>query len=100
MLLQFVDLLNKVAEALSYSRIPHQLCKSFSIINWIYLIFFYIVDHGGLSSYRRKQGLQMFNYDPKMRVMVMSLKAGGIGLNLQKANHMVVMDRWWNPGNL
>ncbi|PHZ12799.1 uncharacterized protein RHIMIDRAFT_237713 [Rhizopus microsporus ATCC 52813] len=78
----FVDLLNKVAEALSYSRIPHQLY------------------HGGLSSYRRKQGLQMFNYDPKMRVMVMSLKAGGIGLNLQKANHMVVMDRWWNPATM
>ncbi|RCH99010.1 hypothetical protein CU097_007190 [Rhizopus azygosporus] len=79
---QFVDLLNKVAEALSYSRIPHQLY------------------HGGLSSYRRKQGLQMFNYDPKMRVMVMSLKAGGIGLNLQRANHMVVMDRWWNPATM
>lgn len=33
-----------------------------------------------------------------MRVMVMSLKAGGIGLNLQRANHMVILDRWWNPG--
>lgn len=28
----------------------------------------------------------------------MSLKAGGIGLNLQRANHMVILDRWWNPG--
>jgi SNF2 family DNA or RNA helicase len=32
--------------------------------------------------------------------MVMSLKAGGVGLNLQKANHMIILDRWWNPGTL
>ncbi|RCH80754.1 hypothetical protein CU098_001389, partial [Rhizopus stolonifer] len=56
--------------------------------------------HGGLSTYNRKQGLQRFNHDPTMRVMVMSLKAGGIGLNLQRANHMVILDRWWNPATM
>lgn len=34
------------------------------------------------------------------RVMLLSLKAGGIGLNLQRANHMVILDRWWNPGKI
>ena len=29
--------------------------------------------------------------------MVLSLKAGGIGLNLTEANHVVHFDRWWNP---
>jgi non-specific serine/threonine protein kinase len=29
--------------------------------------------------------------------MVLSLKAGGVGLNLTRANHVVHFDRWWNP---
>ena len=29
--------------------------------------------------------------------MVLSLKAGGVGLNLTKANHVIHFDRWWNP---
>jgi non-specific serine/threonine protein kinase len=29
--------------------------------------------------------------------MVLSLKAGGVGLNLTEANHVVHFDRWWNP---
>jgi SNF2 family DNA or RNA helicase len=31
------------------------------------------------------------------RAMVLSLKAGGTGLNLTSANHVVLYDRWWNP---
>ncbi|KAG1447970.1 hypothetical protein G6F56_009089 [Rhizopus delemar] len=78
----FTNLIIKVGEALSQSKI---LCQLY---------------HGGLSTYNRKQGLQRFNHDPTMRVMVMSLKAGGIGLNLQRANHMVILDRWWNPATM
>ncbi len=29
--------------------------------------------------------------------MVLSLKAGGVGLNLTEANHVIHFDRWWNP---
>jgi non-specific serine/threonine protein kinase len=29
--------------------------------------------------------------------MVLSLKAGGVGLNLTRANHVIHFDRWWNP---
>ena len=29
--------------------------------------------------------------------MVLSLKAGGVGLNLTQANHVIHFDRWWNP---
>lgn len=59
-----------------------------------------IKDHGGMSAYARKLALQKFNHDPKIRVLIMSLKAGGVGLNLQRANHMVIMDRWWNPATM
>lgn len=57
-------------------------------------------DHGGMSIYSRKLALQKFNHDPKIRVLIMSLKAGGVGLNLQRANHMVILDRWWNPATM
>lgn len=53
-----------------------------------------------MSIYARKLALQKFNHDPKIRVLIMSLKAGGVGLNLQRANHMVIMDRWWNPATM
>lgn len=52
-----------------------------------------------MSNYARKVSLQKFNHDPRYRIMIMSLKAGGVGLNLQRANHMIILDRWWNPGN-
>jgi non-specific serine/threonine protein kinase len=35
--------------------------------------------------------------DTYMPFMVLSLKAGGVGLNLTEANHVVHFDRWWNP---
>ena len=35
--------------------------------------------------------------DDGPRVFVLSLKAGGTGLNLTAANHVVLYDRWWNP---
>ena len=31
------------------------------------------------------------------KVLILSLKAGGIGLNLTRANHVIHFDRWWNP---
>lgn len=53
-----------------------------------------------MSSTARSVSLRQFNHMAEYRVMLLSLKAGGIGLNLQRANHMVILDRWWNPGNL
>jgi len=38
-----------------------------------------------------------FNGDEYVPYMVLSLKAGGVGLNLTAANHVVHFDRWWNP---
>ena len=35
--------------------------------------------------------------DTYIPFMVLSLKAGGVGLNLTEANHVVHFDRWWNP---
>jgi len=38
-----------------------------------------------------------FQTDPSLEVLLISLKAGGEGLNLQAADHIFVMDPWWNP---
>ena len=53
--------------------------------------------HGGLSAKKRDALLDSFRADPGYSVLLMSLKAGGVGLNLQEANHVVLFDHWWNP---
>ncbi|MBD1853406.1 DEAD/DEAH box helicase [Cyanobacteria bacterium FACHB-502] len=54
--------------------------------------------HGGTSRKKREQMIQEFQ-DPQTEpsVFVLSLKAGGVGITLTKANHVFHFDRWWNP---
>jgi len=53
--------------------------------------------HGGVSKRRRDGMVEQFQCAGGPPVMVASLKAGGTGLNLTAANHVVHLDRWWNP---
>jgi hypothetical protein len=54
--------------------------------------------HGGTSRQRRDEMVQRFQHESHgPRVFVLSLKAGGTGLNLTAANHVFHYDRWWNP---
>jgi SNF2 family DNA or RNA helicase len=54
--------------------------------------------HGGTSKRSRDAMVQRFQDEPKnARVFVLSLKAGGTGLNLTAASHVFHYDRWWNP---
>ena len=54
--------------------------------------------HGGVSRKQRDRMVQRFQDDPDgPQVFVLSLKAGGSGLNLPRANHVIHYDRWWNP---
>lgn len=54
--------------------------------------------HGGTSRPRREQMITEFQ-DPNTEpsVFILSLKAGGVGITLTKANHVFHFDRWWNP---
>ena len=52
--------------------------------------------YGGLSGNRREEALRAFE-EPQHHVMVLQTRAGGVGLNLQAANHVVHFDSWWNP---
>jgi SNF2 family DNA or RNA helicase len=54
--------------------------------------------HGGTPQAKREQLVQRFqSEDPAAPIFVLSLKAGGVGLNLTAANHVFHYDRWWNP---
>ena len=53
--------------------------------------------HGGLARMARDRLIADFQAGDGPRALVLSLKAGGTGLNLTAANHVVLYDRWWNP---
>jgi superfamily II DNA or RNA helicase len=54
--------------------------------------------HGGTPSSRREQLIDRFQSgDPSCPIFLLSLRAGGVGLNLTAARHVVHYDRWWNP---
>jgi len=53
--------------------------------------------HGGLSPKQREAMVEDFNDPEGPPVLILSLKAGGVGLNLQVASAVIHYDRWWNP---
>ncbi|MFE7529897.1 SNF2-related protein [Kitasatospora sp. NPDC057542] len=53
--------------------------------------------HGGLPRARREELVERFQSPDGPRVFLLSLRAGGTGLNLTAANQVIHLDRWWNP---
>ncbi len=56
-----------------------------------------LVLHGGTRVKKRSELVDIFNGEDYVPFMVLSVKAGGTGLNLTSANHVIHFDRWWNP---
>jgi superfamily II DNA or RNA helicase len=56
-----------------------------------------LVLHGETEIKKRKELVRQFQEDESIPFFVLSLKAGGTGLNLTAASHVVHFDRWWNP---
>jgi len=56
-----------------------------------------LVLHGETEVKKRKEVVRRFQEDEAAGFFVLSLKAGGAGLNLTAASHVVHFDRWWNP---
>ncbi|HZA34845.1 MAG TPA: DEAD/DEAH box helicase [Vicinamibacterales bacterium] len=56
-----------------------------------------LVLHGGTAVGKRQPLVRQFQEDERVPFFVISLKAGGAGLNLTAASHVVHFDRWWNP---
>ena len=53
--------------------------------------------HGGLTRKQRDAMVKSFQEDIHQKIFILSLKAGGTGLNLTAANHVIHYDLWWNP---
>jgi superfamily II DNA or RNA helicase len=52
---------------------------------------------GSTSAPDREKAIQSFQNDDEVRVFLISLKAGGVGLNLTAADYVYIVDPWWNP---
>ena len=49
------------------------------------------------SSMDRKEQVERFNRDTNLKIFLISIKAGGLGLNLTEADYVFILDPWWNP---
>ncbi|MDD3169065.1 MAG: DEAD/DEAH box helicase [Eubacteriales bacterium] len=56
-----------------------------------------LIIHGGIPAKKRTELVDRFQGEDYIPFMVLSIKAGGVGLNLTAANHVIHFDRWWNP---
>jgi non-specific serine/threonine protein kinase len=56
-----------------------------------------LVLHGETEVKKRKDLVRRFQEDESVPFFVLSIKAGGVGLNLTAASHVIHFDRWWNP---
>lgn len=52
---------------------------------------------GTMNRKAREQVLSTFNTNPKCQALIVSLRAGGVGLNLTAASVVIMLDPWWNP---
>lgn len=57
----------------------------------------YVYFDGSTSSIDREKAIQNFQNNEETRVFLISLKAGGVGLNLTAADYVYIVDPWWNP---
>ena len=53
--------------------------------------------HGGMTGPQRRKVLAEFENSDQPMLLIMTLKTGGVGLNLTKANHVFHLEPWWNP---
>lgn len=73
---QFVETLRWLSQKL---RLPHEMLT------------------GSMSMDARYEAIAAFKHETSPRALLISLRAGGLGLNLGEATHVVLFDRWWNP---
>lgn len=52
---------------------------------------------GGMTKEKREETIEKFQTDTRYKIFILSLKSGGVGLNLTQANHVIHYDLWFNP---
>jgi non-specific serine/threonine protein kinase len=76
---QFLGMLGLIREKLTEQNIPFEYFD------------------GSTSATDREKAIQNFQNNDECRVFLISLKAGGVGLNLTAADYVYIVDPWWNP---
>ncbi|UYQ92754.1 SNF2 family helicase [Chitinophaga horti] len=76
---QFLGMLGLIREKLEHQHIKYEYFD------------------GSTSSMDREKAIQNFQNNEECRVFLISLKAGGVGLNLTAADYVYIVDPWWNP---
>jgi non-specific serine/threonine protein kinase len=76
---QFLGMLALIKEKLKLNNIPFEYFD------------------GSTASLERERAIQNFQANDECRVFLISLKAGGVGLNLTAADYVYIVDPWWNP---
>jgi len=74
---QFVSLLSIVRRPLDERKVPYEYLDG--------------------QTRDRQERVERFQKDPNCKLFLISLKAGGLGLNLTEANYVFLLDPWWNP---
>jgi SNF2 family DNA or RNA helicase len=93
MLEEVLDVGDRALVFTQFAQMGHLLQRHFAAPLWPGALL-----HGGTPQHQRERMLERFQDDPHApSVFVLSLKAGGVGLNLMRANHVFHYDRWWNP---
>lgn len=81
-------------KALVFSQYPE---KTLKFLEPALKRFNPLVYHGALSDYQRDKIIKRFQEEEENKVILMSVKAGGLGLTLTRANYVFHFDLWWNP---
>ncbi|MCS7237615.1 MAG: DEAD/DEAH box helicase [Thermoguttaceae bacterium] len=80
-------------KAIVFSQFVGTLRRLASLLaQWHPLLYF-----GGIDRETREAIIAEFRDDPSRRVLLLTYRAGGVGLNLQFAGYVFLFDRWWNP---
>jgi len=82
------------SKALVFSQYPEKTLKFIEPEIKEFNPLFY---HGSLSDSEREKIIKKFQEEEENKVLLMSVKAGGLGLTLTRANHVYHFDLWWNP---
>jgi len=77
------------SQFVSYLKIYRELLEGQGI-EYTYL-------DGSMDAKQREQAIHQFQNDPKIRVFLLSLRAGNSGINLTEADYVFLVDPWWNP---
>jgi SNF2 family DNA or RNA helicase len=94
------DVIHKLESAIAEGHkllVFSQFVKHLEIVKQVLLtkkIRFAYLD--GSTSDRQDQ-VEKFNKDQDLKVFLISIKAGGLGLNLTEADYVFILDPWWNP---